>query len=269
MFEQDTTLPGTGALSRGRNGAGEGSAAPGTFSPVDRSRNPFRVARLKLLGALRALSYRGRAPRLLALVGNRLGERWRLGAPPEGMHRLDVGSGFHPRPGYVHVDSDPSADHLEFLVSGHRLPLPDWWADEVNATHMLEHVPPPQIGAFLGEWFRVLRPGGLLEIHVPNAATLAEVLLREDSVETAWAVQNAIFGYWAHPADVSGPDALDRQPDHKILFTFGMLEQMLARSGFTDVREIVGENPCHHLVDWAPVIPGMCLEVRAARRLED
>lgn len=206
---------------------------------------------------------------MLAFLGNHLMERWRLKPPPEGMHRLDVGSGLHPRPDYVHVDSDPSAVHLEFLVSGHRLPLPDWWADEVNATHMLEHVPPPRIWAFLGEWFRVLRPGGLLELHVPNAATLAEVLLRDDPGEVVWAAQNAIFGYWAHPADAVGPEALDRPPDHKILFTFGMLEQMLARSGFTDIREVTGENPCQHLIDWAPHIPGMCLEVRAARRPED
>lgn len=229
----------------------------------------IRVTGLKLLSGLRTRSYRGRSPWALRLLGNGLVERWRLRPPPEGAHRLDVGSGLFPRPNYIHVDSDPSSVHLEFLVSGHRLPLPDWWADEVNATHMLEHVPPPQIGAVLGEWFRVLRPGGLLEIHVPNAATLAEVLLRDDPGETVWVVQNAIFGYWAHPADVSGPGALDRLPDHKILFTFGMLEQMLTRSGFTDVRDVTGEDPCRHAVDWDPHIPGMCLEVQAARRLEE
>lgn len=259
-------------LSRAGRGRGVANGALLHSRPVETpatSGGPLRAARLRLSGAVRASSYRGGSRWLLRLLGNRLVERWRLRSPPQGMHRLDVGSGTNPRPGYVHVDSDPSAPHLEFLASGHRLPLPDWWADEVNATHMLEHVPPPQIGAFLGEWFRVLRPGGLLELHVPNAAALAEVLLNDEPGNAVWAAQNAIFGYWAHPADASGPDALDQPPDHKIVFTFGMLEQVLGRSGFTDVRDVTGEQPCRHLLDWAPHIPRMCLEVRATRRLGD
>jgi predicted SAM-dependent methyltransferase len=223
---------------------------------------------IRALSALRTASYRGRASTALQLVGPRFVRRYRLRPPPEGKRRLDLGSGAHPRPGYIHIDTDPASPHLEFLVSGYRLPLPEWWADEINATHMLEHVPPPQINRVLREWFRVLRPGGILEVHVPNARPLAEVLL-DDAADTAqWAAQNAIFGYWAHPADVRGPEALSTPPDHTIVFTPRMLEEVLTRAGFEQVRDVTGENPCRHLVDWTPYIPRMCLEVTAKRPLE-
>jgi SAM-dependent methyltransferase len=222
-----------------------------------------RSTGLRLLTKIRTATYGGRGHQLVSLLGRRRVERYRLLPPPEGQRRLDVGSGQHPRPDYVHLDSDPSSTHVEFLVSGHLLPLPDSWADEVNATHMLEHVPPPRIERVLGEWLRVLRPGGLLELHVPNGASLARALLDDDTAGAVWAAQNAIFGYWAHPADVRGPEALAVPPDHKILFTFGMLEQLLTKNGFADVRDVTGDDPCRHLLDWEPYIPRMCLELRA------
>jgi predicted SAM-dependent methyltransferase len=223
---------------------------------------------LRALTAFRTVSYRGGAIPVIRLAGGDLVRRFRLLPPPEGKRRLDLGSGAHPRPGYIHIDTDPASPHLEFLVSGYRLPLPEWWADEVNATHMLEHVPPPAIGSVLREWYRVLRPGGVLEVHVPNATVLAKVLLDDDADKAQWAAQNAIFGYWAHPADVQGPEALSTPPDHTIVFTLRMLEEVLTRAGFAEVRDVTGEDPCHHLVDWAPYIPGWCLEVKARRPKE-
>ena len=50
---------------------------------------------------------------------------------------------------------------------GFHLPFGDGEVDAVHASHVLEHVTPPE--AYLHEWFRVLRVGGHLVLFVPHA----------------------------------------------------------------------------------------------------
>ena len=42
------------------------------------------------------------------------------------------------------------------------------FADEIRASHVLEHFPQAAILEILREWIRVLKPGGLLKIAVPD-----------------------------------------------------------------------------------------------------
>lgn len=39
---------------------------------------------------------------------------------------------------------------------------------KIYASHILEHIPHPQVPATLSEWFRVLEPGGTIHINVPD-----------------------------------------------------------------------------------------------------
>src|SRR5438105_15713327 len=85
-----------------------------------------------------------------------------------GSRRLEIGGGPHVQQGYLHVDLDRGAHHLEWTAPAWDLPLPDEWASEVLAIHILEHVPPARLVSTLAEWLRVLQPGGRLQVHVPN-----------------------------------------------------------------------------------------------------
>jgi predicted SAM-dependent methyltransferase len=89
-----------------------------------------------------------------------------------GTRRVEVGSGGSPQPGYLHIDLDPGSPHLEYVAPADRLPLPDGWADELLASHVLEHVEPRRLRATLREWRRVLRPGGTVVIHTPDSDRL-------------------------------------------------------------------------------------------------
>jgi SAM-dependent methyltransferase len=55
-----------------------------------------------------------------------------------------------------------------------RLPLADGTADAVYSSHMLEHLDREQARGFLGEAHRVLRPGGVLRLAVPDLLRMAE-----------------------------------------------------------------------------------------------
>ena len=78
----------------------------------------------------------------------------------------------HPNPfyeGYVSVDIDPPA---KGWVVRHDLtkpfPLPDGCADRIHTEDFLEHISVDRIGALLSECFRVLTPGGMMRIGVPD-----------------------------------------------------------------------------------------------------
>lgn len=60
--------------------------------------------------------------------------------------------------------------------------------DEVCASHILEHLPWPLSYKALGEWARILRPGGLLRVAVPDMAALAAMIAEGHNVWTATAL---------------------------------------------------------------------------------
>jgi predicted SAM-dependent methyltransferase len=88
--------------------------------------------------------------------------------------KLHLGSGAVSRPGWVNIDFKPQAD----LGLDVREPWPfdDGSADEVYSEHFFEHLGyPDEVGHYLREAMRVLRPSGLLTIGVPDS----EVMMRD------------------------------------------------------------------------------------------
>jgi ubiquinone/menaquinone biosynthesis C-methylase UbiE len=100
-------------------------------------------------------------------------------------------------------------DQIALQADGGCLPLEDECADFLFCTETLEHIPDP--AAAVGEFFRVLKPGGWLMIQSPNAhrlrnlnplhiltllASLAtdKVLQKKKTHENTW--HNAITYHW-------------------------------------------------------------------------
>lgn len=84
--------------------------------------------------------------------------------------KLNLGSGEQPLPGYENLDRRTGREIFP-------LDYPDGVADEVRASHVLEHFPHAQIQTILKEWARVLRPGGILKIAVPDFQWIAQAYL--------------------------------------------------------------------------------------------
>src|SRR5207302_1827164 len=64
------------------------------------------------------------------------------------------------------------------------LPFDDCHFDAVYHAHLLEHLPRERVPSFLGECFRVLKPGGVLRVVVPDLEQIARLYL--ESLEAAW-----------------------------------------------------------------------------------
>jgi SAM-dependent methyltransferase len=136
--------------------------------------------------------------------------------------RLNLGCGDDYREGYVNIDvrTDCGADEI---ADATLLPYADGVADEVLALDLLEHFPAARTAQVLAEWRRVLRPGGMLTVRVPNVEGLAGRLLRRPE-QARLIVENLYGGHrW-------GPDGM--WDAHHTGWTPRMLDEDLGAAGF-------------------------------------
>ncbi|HUU33724.1 MAG TPA: methyltransferase domain-containing protein [Vicinamibacterales bacterium] len=132
--------------------------------------------------------------------------------------RLNVGCGRYPvgLPGWLNIDSDPEVGAFVCGLGykfrqgeGHLLPfVADGEAAEVYCSHTLEHYPPADAegvpltaDALLAEFRRVLRPGGLLRVAVPDTMVLARGIaeLESGALQERWI--GTLFGFHKKPGD--------------------------------------------------------------------
>lgn len=79
--------------------------------------------------------------------------------------------------GWLNLDyaSNSSAVQRANLLG--RLPLADATANLVYSSHFLEHIPRDQVAPFLRECWRILKPGGVLGLVVPDLENLCRTYL--------------------------------------------------------------------------------------------
>jgi predicted SAM-dependent methyltransferase len=79
--------------------------------------------------------------------------------------RLNIGCDRTQIGGFLGVDFNPDVNP-DVLAPADKLPYEDNTVDEIYASHVLEHL--PYENKALEEWLRVLKPGGLLTVAVPD-----------------------------------------------------------------------------------------------------
>lgn len=122
------------------------------------------------------------------------------------MMRINVGCGPFPTPGWTNIDNSPSALLRRLPVgwllgdarravwkaartqdvrygSATRLAFSDASADVIYTCHMLEHLSRTASIRFLHECWRVLCPGGIVRIAVPDLAQAARRYIEDGDAE--------------------------------------------------------------------------------------
>jgi len=82
--------------------------------------------------------------------------------------KLDLGSGGRRFPGYLTLDKDPKTKPDIIHDIENRFPFPDNHFDEIRAFHILEHIRTEKKTFVMYEVWRILRPGGMVEIEMPT-----------------------------------------------------------------------------------------------------
>ena len=84
------------------------------------------------------------------------------------VRRLNWGCGTHPEPGWINSDrkTAPGIDISCDIRQG--LPIADASLDYIVSIHALQELPYPDLVPALSELHRVLRPGGVVRLGLPD-----------------------------------------------------------------------------------------------------
>jgi len=146
--------------------------------------------------------------------------------------KLDIGGGGPGRGGFTSIDVIQDSDLYWDLRRG--IPFPDGTVDVVYSSHLFEHLTFEQGQVVLAECLRVLKPGGLFSIAVPDARMYIEVYLGIREVPQEY------FGWEPGFNKTTAIDAINyiayMGGEHQYMFDSENLVHVLVRAGFTEVK---------------------------------
>jgi predicted SAM-dependent methyltransferase len=147
------------------------------------------------------------------------------------MTKLNVGCGGRRIAGYTGVDAVAERSAAEIIARADAIPLPDGSVEEIMAIHLIEHVHLWEAPNLLREWFRLLMPGGLLVLEMPDLMKCCRNIVEGYSYAGKHPDQAGLWGLFGDPRQA------DPFMGHKWSYTFKTLRPMVAEAGFTDITE--------------------------------
>lgn len=150
--------------------------------------------------------------------------------------KLHLGCGKRKLAGYTHIDL-ADYPHIDYKHDIHTLPMiADGSVDLIYASHVLEYFDrccerdgKIEVFEVLKEWRRVLAPGGILRLAVPDFDKLVEVYHYYRNLNQGGGVLGPIFGHWPIPGT-------DVTVYHKTVYDFNALSEVLTKAGFSNIK---------------------------------
>lgn len=151
------------------------------------------------------------------------------------MTKLHLGCGDRYIPGFVHIDV-VYYDHVDYLMPVDDLMIyEDDSVDLIYSCHVLEHFHRKKVLRVLEEWHRVLKPGGVLRISVPDFSKLCEVYAETKDIDL---VIGPIIGRQDYLYNI-----------HYNIFDYASLERVLKETGFKKVVRYDWRKTEHSHID--------------------
>ena len=159
--------------------------------------------------------------------------------------RLNIGADRTQIAGFLSVDFNPDV-HPDVLAEADHLPFEDDSVDEIYASHVLEHM--PYQSKTLEEWLRVLKPGGMLTVAVPDIDQIYYLYKHgakwgEYQMPMTEVYVNAVaFGANLLAEEIPEMKDMYGGPghQHKQIFIHDMLLNRVITAGFVHAHEVRG-----------------------------
>jgi len=128
--------------------------------------------------------------------------------------KLNLGAGGHELAGFQSVDAKDGQGIYP-------LAYPDDSAEEIYASHVLEHFSHQHAMAVLSEWVRVLKPGGRIRIAVPDFEQVAKRYLAGEEIQ----VQGLVMG-----------GQVDEHDYHRCIYDREALTELMEAAGLERIE---------------------------------
>lgn len=155
--------------------------------------------------------------------------------------KFNMGCGRDRLPGYLGVDMhSDTADIKQDIM---KLDLPEQCADEIFASHVIEHIPQHRAPNVLEKWLATLKEGGMLVLETPDLAGLCKDYLEQDGADQH---MTAMCIYGAH-VDRITPETQEKGAlsPHLWGYTPKSLSDLCKAVGFKDIKilPVTGQHP--------------------------
>jgi hypothetical protein len=155
--------------------------------------------------------------------------------------KFNMGCGRDRLPGYLGVDMhSDTADIKQDIM---KLDLPEHCADEIFASHLIEHIPQHRAPSVLEKWLATLKEGGMLVLETPDLAGLCKDYLEQDGADQH---MTAMCIYGAH-VDRITPETQEKGAlsPHLWGYTPKSLADLCTAVGFKDIKilPVTGQHP--------------------------
>ncbi|MHA1300273.1 MAG: class I SAM-dependent methyltransferase [Candidatus Helarchaeota archaeon] len=135
--------------------------------------------------------------------------------------KLNLGCGNNYKPGYINIDKF-NKNLADKICDIENLPFKNNSVDLIEALQLIEHFDYIHCKYVLSEWFRVLKPNGVLIIETPDLVNTCKKFVSQD-LESNKSTLNWIYGI----------DSKGLQ--HKSGFSFDSLKNLLKEIGFENI----------------------------------
>jgi predicted SAM-dependent methyltransferase len=140
--------------------------------------------------------------------------------------KFNLGCGDDYKQGYVNVDCF-NIKNVDETWDIKKIPYPDNSADEILASHVIEHFDANTGISVLKEWYRALKPNGILKIETPDLLGTCQ-----DFVAASENRRIFLYNNFFSMADITPGQA------HLFLYTETQLKGCLQNIGFQRIHRV-------------------------------
>lgn len=156
--------------------------------------------------------------------------------------KLHLGCWHRVFPGFINIDLC-DLPHINYKSNIDELPFINTESvDYIYCSHAFEYFDLAKANEVIKEWKRVLKPGGMLRIAVPD---FDKLLLVYNSTGDINRILGPLFGKMS----IKDETGKEIKLFHKIVYNFSLLEKVLVDNGFHNIRKYDWRETDHSIYD--------------------